>query len=135
MLLIDLIKQTRKRKGITQTELAKVINLSKNGYANIEQHNINLKAEDALTLCAFLGIDITSLYVSETRVFLSDSEIEVLLNIAQKAKVAKETKDDLNPINAKIWNNNHLTAKGGIIAHNINAPVSIKNGSLKDEDD
>ena len=55
---IDIIRNIRIKKEISQKECAKVINLSIGGYSDIEHHRARLSADDFLKLCDFLDIDL-----------------------------------------------------------------------------
>lgn len=51
------IQVLRKAKGLTQDDMAEQINMSKNGYANIEQNNTKLTVDKLIQISAVLGIE------------------------------------------------------------------------------
>lgn len=51
------IQMLRKAKGLTQDEMAEKMNMSKNGYANIEQNNTKLTIDKLIQISAVLGIE------------------------------------------------------------------------------
>jgi len=56
--LLELIKQKRKEKGISQQEIADYLGISQNAYKNIEIGRTSLKLETLYQIASYLGIDI-----------------------------------------------------------------------------
>lgn len=62
------IQVLRKAKGLTQEDLAEQLNMSKNGYANIEQNNTKLTIDKLIQISAVLGIEPKQLLDSNSDV-------------------------------------------------------------------
>lgn len=62
------IQVLRKAKGLTQDDLAEQLNMSKNGYANIEQNNTKLTIDKLVQISAVLGIEPKQLLDSNSDV-------------------------------------------------------------------
>lgn len=57
MKIHEKIQMLRKAKGLTQDDMAEQMNMSKNGYANIEQNNTKLTIDKLIQISAVLGIE------------------------------------------------------------------------------
>lgn len=51
------IQMLRRAKGLTQDDMAEQMNMSKNGYANIEQNNTKLTIDKLVQISNILGIE------------------------------------------------------------------------------
>lgn len=50
------MRELREERGLTQAELAALINKSQQGYNHIEMGRAELKIEDLVNLCRFYGV-------------------------------------------------------------------------------
>ena len=50
------MRELREERGLTQAELAALINKSQQGYNHIEMGRAELKIEDLVKLCRFYGV-------------------------------------------------------------------------------
>lgn len=82
------VKQLRKRRGLKQDDLAKVLNLSRGQIANLENGRRNLSLRQIEKLCKFFNVDMTYFIMAET----TDS----CLDLIDKAKVLFESKELTN---------------------------------------
>ena len=64
MRLVNLIK-ARKIRGLTQTDVGKLIGKSQSHYAKIERGEIDFSAREALSLCDFFNISLKKLLSSK----------------------------------------------------------------------
>lgn len=70
------IQVLRKAKGLTQDDLAEQLNMSKNGYANIEQNNTKLTIDRLVQISAVLGIEPKQLLDNGSDVFHFFTDIQ-----------------------------------------------------------
>lgn len=70
------IQVLRKAKGLTQDDLAEQLNMSKNGYANIEQNNTKLTIDKLVQISAVLGIEPKQLLDNGSDVFHLFTDIQ-----------------------------------------------------------
>ncbi|MEO1652123.1 MAG: helix-turn-helix transcriptional regulator [Bacteroidota bacterium] len=80
--LLKLIRDTRKKRNMTQAQVAELLGLSQNGYKNIEIGNTDLKVDMLIQLMQILGIqnDIFNSKVPEP------PATETASNLPQKIK-------------------------------------------------
>lgn len=58
------IVEARNELGITQTEMADQLNMTRQTYAKLEQHPENLSIRDARTICEILGKRFSEIFFS-----------------------------------------------------------------------
>lgn len=56
--IAHIIKYARDKKGLTQEQLAEMVDLSKNSIASIESGHVNLKILNYYNICKALDIDM-----------------------------------------------------------------------------
>lgn len=56
--ILDIIRETRKQRGLSQREVAEFLNISQNAYKDIEVGNTELKVKTLFLLDKFLGLDL-----------------------------------------------------------------------------
>ena len=88
------LKLLRTRRGITQGDLAQVLNLSKGQVSNLENGRRNLSLRQLEKICEFFKVDMSYFFMVET----SDS----CLDLIEKARIlfnsnelSSEEKEDL----------------------------------------
>lgn len=76
---IDVIRKIRKEKKYTQTEFANILGIKQSTYSDIENKRIQLKADDFIKLCKFLGLNLDP-FIDETieSIIFTREEIENL---------------------------------------------------------
>ena len=80
----------RKKKGLTQAEVAELAELSDRTYADIERGNVNMRIETVLKLCAALNVSPNSIFVEEQSTII-DLQHEVLERLDQCSSDEKIT--------------------------------------------
>lgn len=65
MEIIDIIREERKKKKISQSVIARLIHTTQSNYNEIEHKRNNLKADDMIKICEFLDIPLISFENSE----------------------------------------------------------------------
>lgn len=110
---IEIIKIYRKKRNLTQEQLAKVIKIDRTSYNNLETGKTNLRADDFIKLVNFLNIPITELS-NEDLIVISKKDLEIM------NRSIKELSELSNRINesAKIKNNQNIFDNHGIINFN-----------------
>lgn len=82
------LKLLRTRRGITQGDLAQVLNLSKGQVSNLERGRRNLSLKQLEKICEFFKVDMSYFFIVET----TDS----CLDLIEKAKVLFDSKELTN---------------------------------------
>ena len=110
---IEIIKIYRKKRNLTQEQLAKIIKIDRTSYNNLETGKTNLRADDFIKLVNFLNIPITELS-NEDLIVISKKDLEIM------NRSIKELSEISNRINesAKIKNNQNIFDNHGIINFN-----------------
>lgn len=86
MLVFDLytigakLYEIRRRKGLTQAEVAEKAELSDRTYADIERGHVNMRVETLLKICSALNITPNSILVVEEDINLSEQNLIDILN-------------------------------------------------------
>lgn len=83
---IDIIRKIRKERKYTQSNMAKILGIRQTTYSDIENKRIQLKADDLIKLCCFLGITFDAFIsdVDNKTITLSKEEIESIDSIYRK---------------------------------------------------
>jgi len=82
---IEIIRQKRKEKKYTQADIANVLGIRQTTYSDIENKRIQLKADDFIKICCFLGISLDSFINDDfNAVILSRDEINAIISISRK---------------------------------------------------
>lgn len=83
---IDIIRKIRKERKYTQSDMAKILGIRQTTYSDIENKRIQLKADDLIELCRFLGITFDAFMsdVDNKTITLSKEEIESIDSIYRK---------------------------------------------------
>lgn len=83
---IDIIRKIRKERKYTQSDMAKILGIRQTTYSDIENKRIQLKADDLIKLCRFLGITFDAFMsdVDNKTITLSKEEIESIDSIYRK---------------------------------------------------
>lgn len=104
---IDVIKQIRKEKKLTQVEMAKLLNLAQSTYNDIEHRKIKLSTEDFIKICKIFNVSPNILVNEENKVnfILTTEEVRQLQKILNKIN-DQITYNNITNQNITIGNNN-----------------------------
>ena len=80
----------RKKKGLTQAEVAEKANLSDRAYADIERGTSNMRAETMISICNALHITPDEVFVAADSPVLPNQE-EILKRLSECSAKEKET--------------------------------------------
>lgn len=83
MKAIEKIKTIRKEKNYSQSDIAKIINLSRVTYADIESGKIQLKADDMIKICNFLNIPLNE-FNDDTKILVEKEKYHRILEITKE---------------------------------------------------
>lgn len=110
---IDVIKIYRKKRKLTQEQIANVIGIDRTSYNNLETGKTNLRADDFIKLVNYLKIPITALS-SEDLIVISKKDLDIL------NKSIKDLNEVSNRINesSKVNSNQNIFDNHGIINFN-----------------
>ena len=110
---IDVIKIYRKKRKLTQEQIANVIGIDRTSYNNLETGKTNLRADDFIKLVNYLKIPITALS-SEDLILISKKDLDIL------NKSIKDLNEVSNRINesSKVTSNQNIFDNHGIINFN-----------------
>ncbi len=89
--------EIRKKRGLTQVELAEMAGLADRTYADIERGNANMRVETALRICEALQITPNEILTAENRSL--DMKREEVLKLLQTRSI-KEQEVALNILSA-----------------------------------
>lgn len=89
--------EIRKKRGLTQVELAEIAGLADRTYADIERGNANMRVETALRICEALQITPNEILTAENRSL--DMKREEVLKLLQTRSI-KEQEVALNILSA-----------------------------------
>lgn len=83
---IDVIRSIRKERKYTQSDMAKILGIRQTTYSDIENKRIQLKADDLIKLCCFLGITFDAFIsdIGNKTITLSKEEVESINSIYKK---------------------------------------------------
>ena len=70
----------RKRKGLTQAEVAEAARLSDRTYADIERGKVNMRVETTIRICEALHITPNDLFCEQKEDSYTKEEIQAMLN-------------------------------------------------------
>jgi len=103
-MLIEKIKEIRKKRHISQQEMADYLHIAQTTYSDIEKGISKLSAEDFLLICKFLKIDPIELVKDNNSIIiqLTQQEAETLTNINQKIENQKSIQINDNHGNIEI---------------------------------
>lgn len=78
----------RKQKGLTQSEVAELADISDRTYADIERGSTNMRMETFVSICKALSITPNDIFISEDKSFIEEQEklINKLNSCNQKNK-------------------------------------------------
>lgn len=76
--ILDIIRETRKQKGLSQREVAEFLNISQNAYKDIEVGNTELKVKTLFLLDEFLGLDLNK--TQHSREENTKGEVQIAIN-------------------------------------------------------
>lgn len=76
--ILDIIRETRKQKGLSQREVAEFLNISQNAYKDIEVGNTELKVKTLFLLDEFLGLDLNK--TQNSREENTKGEVQIAIN-------------------------------------------------------
>ena len=91
MLVFDLytigakLYEIRRRKGLTQAEVAEKAELSDRTYADIERGHVNMRVETLLKICSALNITPNSILVVEEDINLSEQNLIDILSLSHSS--------------------------------------------------
>ena len=89
MNVIEILRKFRKENKYSQSNFAKVLNMSTSNYSEIEQQRNNLKAEDFVKLIKYFDIPF--------EIFLNNEEHENL-KILEKSQIIKSLEETIEKI-------------------------------------
>ena len=89
--------EIRKKRGLTQVELAEMAGLADRTYADIERGSANMRVETALRICEALQITPNEILTAENRSL--DAKREEVLKLLQTRSI-KEQEVALNILSA-----------------------------------
>lgn len=89
--------EIRKKRGLTQVELAEMAGLADRTYADIERGSANMRVETALRICEALQITPNEILTAEN--FSLDAKREEVLKLLQTRSI-KEQEVALNILSA-----------------------------------
>ena len=72
--------EARKRKGMTQAQVAEAAELSDRNYADIERGNVNMRIETMISICNALNITADELLLQKESEEITFEEIEKLIS-------------------------------------------------------
>ena len=72
--------EARKKKGLTQAQVAEAADLSDRNYADIERGNVNMRIETMIAICNALHITSDELLLKKESKPLTTEDIEALLS-------------------------------------------------------
>ena len=80
--------EIRKKRGLTQVELAEMAGLADRTYADIERGNANMRVETALRICEALQITPNEIMTAENRSL--DMKREEVLKLLQTRSIKEQ---------------------------------------------
>lgn len=94
--LLELIKQKRKEKNISQQDVADYLGISQNAYKNIELGRTSLKLETLYQIAQYLGIDVFSQQRNQKEESLvAINPNDIFKNISELKKGQDDIKNEL----------------------------------------
>jgi transcriptional regulator with XRE-family HTH domain len=75
--ILEIVRYTRKQKGLSQREVAEFLNISQNAYKDIETGKTELKVKTLFQLDEFLGLDLRK---AQEPTEESKEEVQVAIN-------------------------------------------------------
>lgn len=85
MYAIEIIKTYRKKRKLTQEQIANVIGIDRTSYSNLETGKTNLKADDFIKLINYLNIPITKLSSGDL-IIITKRDLDILNNSIEELK-------------------------------------------------
>ena len=113
--VLEIIRKFRQKKGLTQDDMAKKLNIARTTYQAIETGVNNLKVDDFFKIIKILDISL-SMFSNEDLIVISKNDLLKLKNAA----------DTINDITEKL-------ATGINITIGDNSPSNINIGSSKNK--
>ena len=67
--------EIRKKRGLTQAQVAEAANLSDRTYADIERGNVNMRVETMLSICEALNVTPNDIFIDAEEEVLAEEKI------------------------------------------------------------
>lgn len=107
--VLEIIKNKRKEKGLTQEQMAKLLNIPRTTYQNIENNFVTLKIYDFFKIIKILNIPL-DIFQDEKYIIISEQDFEAL----------KKASDTISSITEKIESNVNVVNHSKIVNMNFN---------------
>ena len=103
------IKDARERKGVSQRDMAKYLDISQPSYNSIESGKTSLKVEVLFQIATFLNIDL-SLNTNLTKEYSEEENRAINKNLEELNENLEKNLEDLDEIRQQVKNiNNRMT--------------------------
>ncbi|ORO96651.1 helix-turn-helix transcriptional regulator [Streptococcus mitis] len=89
------LKKLRKEKGLTQADLAKVLNTNQSQYGKYENGKTNLSIENAKILAEYFGVSIPYLLGYEENSTVNKPNATILIELVKELSFISEKKSKL----------------------------------------
>ncbi|HHV8181851.1 TPA: helix-turn-helix transcriptional regulator [Streptococcus pneumoniae] len=89
------LKKLRKEKGLTQADLAKVLNTNQSQYGKYENGKTNLSLENAQILSEYFGVSIAYLLGYEENSTVNKPNATILIELVKELSFISEKKSKL----------------------------------------
>lgn len=89
------LKKLRKEKGLTQADLAKVLNTNQSQYGKYENGKTNLSLENAQILSEYFGVSIPYLLGYEENSTVNKPNVTILIELVKELSFISEKKSKL----------------------------------------
>lgn len=107
--LLEIVKIKRKEKGLTQEQMAKLLNMPRTTYQNIENNFVTLKIYDFFKIIKILNIPL-EIFQDEKYIVISEKDFEAL----------KKASDTISSITEKIESNVNVVNHSQVVNMNFN---------------
>ena len=105
---IDIIREIRKQKKVSQSKIAELLNCSTGNYNDIEHHRNNLKVEDFIIICNFLEIPLSIFSKNEFSIELTAEDVKNMQNFSKTIDKINNQINIFNNGNVVIENNKKI---------------------------
>lgn len=128
--ILEIIKLKRKEKNLTQEQMARLLNMPRTTYLNIENNIVTLKIYDFFRIIKILKIPL-EIFQDEKYIVISEQDFDDLKKASKTiSSITEKIESNVNVVNnSKIVNmnfNNIDSLKKDIVRYAVNHQVFIR---------
>lgn len=98
------IKDLRKKKGLNQEDLGKIIGLTDSAISSIETERSEIKSEDAIKLSKYFNVSLDYLLTGKEEISTITNEEQAVIELYRKDEQIRDTLQSILDLKKKVIN-------------------------------